>query len=88
MRPFANGVAVSCSAKCNRKQASQNEQCGVVGKPYAVDKQRLVINDQLWKGNETCNALCMKKKEKGLAVLGTAVFAVLAALVGTFIRKL
>ena len=30
----------------------------------------------------------MKSKEKGLAILGTAVFAALAALIGNFIRKL
>lgn len=30
----------------------------------------------------------MKNKEKSLALIGTAVFAALAALIGTFIRKL
>jgi hypothetical protein len=30
----------------------------------------------------------MKNKEKNLALIGTAVFAALAALIGTFIRKL
>jgi hypothetical protein len=30
----------------------------------------------------------MKNKEKNLAILGTAVFAALAALIGSFIRKL